>query len=271
MIHYTLGEDAQIFDIDEEPTPSGLYNKIQQTPDVFEGESSYTKISREFEVWKEKYPELVASLNDFPSRIKVAKNGAENELFVVIKKQKLFVHHQLYDAKEGTENHFIKEVEDVLEKIKADKEEPLLPLSNQFWEEYERIKNYQETPKNTKPAPDNNLQTRAINVLRHFLKIGDNQTVTLMKPFARMLLEDLLDYGTLSDYTIRRIANIDIEKNFTKAVDELKSIEKELGSDYLYKEKQRISDLSKEIIIAIENRKTNELPTQITYNDNISK
>jgi len=271
MIHYTLGEDAQIFDIDEEPTPSGLYNKIQQTPDVFEGESSYTKISREFEVWKEKYPDLVASLNDFPSRIKVAKNGAENELFVVIKKQKLFVHHQLYDAKEGTENHFIKEVEDVLEKIKADKEEPLLPLSNQFWEEYERIKNYQETPKNTKPAPDNNLQTRAINVLRHFLKIGDNQTVTLMKPFARMLLEDLLDYGTLSDYTIRRIANIDIEKNFTKAVDELKSIEKELGSDYLYKEKQRISDLSKEIIIAIENRKTNELPTQITYNDNISK
>jgi len=271
MIHNTLGEDAKIFDIDEEPTPSGLYNKILQSPDAIEGESSYTKISKEFEAWKEKYPDMVASLKNFPSRIKVAKDGAENELFVVIKKQKLFVHQQLYDAKEGSENHFIKEVEDILEKIKADINEPPLPLSNQFWEEYEKIKNYQENPKNYKPIPDNNLQTRAINVLRNFLKINDNQSVTILKPFVRMLLEDLLDYGTLSDYTIRRIANIDIDKNFTKAVDELKSIEKELGSDYLYKEKQRISDVSKEIIIAIENKKTNELPTQNTFNDNISK
>ncbi|HOK35877.1 MAG TPA: helicase-related protein [Paludibacteraceae bacterium] len=271
MIHNTLGEDAKIFDIDEEPTPSGLYNKIQQSPDSLEGESSYTKISKEFEAWKEKYPDMVASLKDFPSRIKVAKENTENELFVVIKKQKLFVHHQLYDAKEGSENHFIKEVEDVLEKIKADKNELPLPLSNQFWEEYETIKNYQENPKNNKPNPENSLQNKAIIVLRNLLAINDNFQVTLLKPFVRMLLEDLLDYGTLSDYTIRRIANIDIEKNFTKAVDELKSIEKGLGSDYLYKEKQRISDFSKEIIIAIENRKTNELPTQNTFNDNISK
>jgi len=144
-------------------------------------------------------------------------------------------------------------------------------LSNQFWEEYETIKNYQENPKNNKPNPENSLQNKAIIVLRNLLAINDNFQVTLLKPFVRMLLEDLLDYGTLSDYTIRRIANIDIEKNFTKAVDELKSIEKGLGSDYLYKEKQRISDFSKEIIIAIENRKTNELPTQNTFNDNISK
>ena len=256
MIHNTLGEDAKIFDIDEEPTPSGLYNKIQQSPDSLEGESSYTKISKEFEAWKEKYPDIVASLKNFPSRIKVAKEDTENELFVVIKKQKLFVHHQLYDVTEGSENHFIKEVEDVLEKIKADKNEPSLPLSNQFWEEYETIKNYQENQKNNKPIPENTLQKKAIIVLRNLLAINDNFQVTLLKPFVRMLLEDLLDYGTLSDYTIRRIANIDIEKNFTKAVDELKFIEKELGNDYLYKEKQRISDLSKEIIIAIENRKT---------------
>jgi len=187
------------------------------------------------------------------------------------KKQKLFVHHQLYDVKEGSENHFIKEVEDVLKKIKADKNEPSLPLSNQFWEEYETIKNYQENQKNNKPIPENTLQKKAIIVLRNLLAINDNFQVTLLKPFVRMLLEDLLDYGTLSDYTIRRISNIDIEKNFTKAVDELKSIEKELGNDYLYKEKQRISDLSKEIIIAIENKKTNELPTKNTFNDNISK
>ena len=71
-----------------------------------------------------------------------------------------------------------------------------------------------------------------------------------------MLLEDLLDYGTLSQYTLRRISNIDIKKNLAKGINELKALEEELGSDYLYKEKRRISQLSKEIIVAIENRKT---------------
>ncbi|NMB50618.1 MAG: DEAD/DEAH box helicase family protein, partial [Bacteroidales bacterium] len=257
MIHNTLGEDAKIFNIDEEPTPSGLYSKIQRHPDYLEGESPYTKISKEFEALKEKYPDIVASLNDFPSRIKVAKENTENELFVVVKKQKLFVHHQLYDVNEEDKNHSIEDVEDVLDKIKADKNEPLLPLSNRFWEEYETIKNYStNNKKNNKPLPENTLQTKAIIVLRSLLEVKDNPHITLLKPFIRMLLEDLLDYGTLSQYTLRRISNIDIKKNLAKGINELKALEEELGSDYLYKEKQRISQLSKEIIVAIENRKT---------------
>lgn len=259
MIHNTLGEDAKIFDIDEEPTPSGLYAKIQQNPDYFEGESTYTKISKEFEALKEKYPNIIASLNDFPLRIKVAKENTENELFVVIKKQKLFVHHRLYNVSEGVENHLIEDVEDVLEKIKADESEPLLPLSNCFWEEYETIKNYNvNNKKNNKPLPENTLQNKAIIILRNLLAVNDNRRITLLKPFIRILLEDLLDYGTLSEYTIRRIANIDIKNNFEKSINELKALERELGTNYLYEEKQRIARLSKEIIIAIENRKTDQ-------------
>jgi len=44
LIHNALGEDAKIFDIDEEPLPSGLYKRIQQNPDSIESESFYTKI-----------------------------------------------------------------------------------------------------------------------------------------------------------------------------------------------------------------------------------
>ena len=73
-----------------------------------------------------------------------------------------------------------------------------------------------------------------------------------------MLLEDILDYGTLSDYTLRRISNINIDKNPSKAIKELASLQKELGRNYLYDEKNRIKDLTKEIIIAIENQKPNE-------------
>jgi superfamily II DNA/RNA helicase len=49
LIHNTLGEDAKIFDIDEEPTPAGLYEKVQQNPDTIEEESFYTKALKEFE------------------------------------------------------------------------------------------------------------------------------------------------------------------------------------------------------------------------------
>ncbi|MCX8034657.1 MAG: helicase C-terminal domain-containing protein, partial [Thermodesulfovibrio sp.] len=57
MIHNTLGEDAKIFAPDEEPTPSGLYLKIQQNPEELEGESFITKIIKEYEEIKTKYPE----------------------------------------------------------------------------------------------------------------------------------------------------------------------------------------------------------------------
>ena len=73
----------------------------------------------------------------------------------------------------------------------------------------------------------------------------------------RALREDIIDYGTLSDYTMRRIANLENidDANRKKSVKEILSLKDELGKDYLQKEKDRQKDLSKEIIIAIENQK----------------
>jgi len=68
-----------------------------------------------------------------------------------------------------------------------------------------------------------------------------------------MLLEDILDYGTLPDYTLRRIANLD-PKNIASILKEIERLRKTLGDDYLYREKDRLTELTKEIIIAIENR-----------------
>ncbi|GAB6283199.1 MAG: helicase-related protein [Ignavibacterium sp.] len=271
LIHNALGEDAKIFDIDEEPSPSGLYSKVQQNPEFLEGESFYTKVLKDYETIKEQYPELIKSLEKFPPRIKVAKKYSENELLVVIKKQRLFVHHRLYDAEEGSGNHFIKGLEDVYEKVKADKEEPAQQLSKRFWDDYEEVKNYREKGKAN--VTEHSLQQKAINNLKYLLSVktqnfasqkfasqnfssqGFEHQLTEMKPFIRMLLEDILDYGTLSDYTLRRISNLNFDKYPDKTIRELMSLKKELGSNYLYEEKQRIVDLSKEIIIAIENQK----------------
>ena len=256
LIHNALGEDAKIFDIDEEPTPSGLYNKVQQNPDFMEAESFYTNALKDFESIKENYPELIASLANFPPRIKVAKKYSNNELLAVIKKQRLFVHHRLYDAEDGTNNHFIKSLEEVYEKIKAEKDEPALSLTDRFWDDYEIIKNYKEMGKaSRKGGTENSLQQKSINNLKYLLRVNSTETLTEFKPFIRMLLEDILDYGTLSDFTLRRISNINIDKNPSKAIKELSGLQKELGRNYLYDEKNRIKDLTKEIIIAIENQK----------------
>ena len=77
------------------------------------------------------------------------------------------------------------------------------------------------------------------------------------KDFLRTLREDILDYGTLSDFTLRRIANLETmdEAKQKRATAEIIALKKELGGDYLQKEKARQKDLSKEIIIAIENQK----------------
>jgi len=66
--------------------------------------------------------------------------------------------------------------------------------------------------------------------------------------FLHTLLEDLIDYGTLSDYTLRRIAALE-------TADKIAALMSELGIDYLEKEKIKLRALNREIIVAIENRK----------------
>ena len=78
-----------------------------------------------------------------------------------------------------------------------------------------------------------------------------------VKDFLKVLLEDIADYGTLSDYTLRRVANLEggTEEKLKKSLKEIEALKNELGADYMEKEKARQKDLTKEIIVAIENKK----------------
>jgi len=101
-IHNILGEDAKIFDIDEVPTPSGLYDKLKQNPDYLEQESFYTNILKEYEQIKNNFPEMITSFDNLPRRIKVAKRGMENELLVFIKKFGLYISYANYSTNNKT-------------------------------------------------------------------------------------------------------------------------------------------------------------------------
>ena len=254
LIHNTLGEDAKIFDIDEEPSPAKLYERIQQNPETLEGQSFYTKLLQDFIKIKEKYPDLIQALDKFPPRVKVAKKYNENELLVFIKKGRLYIHCAKYNEDDKPEYGQIT-FEDVLDKIACLPEEIPLNLSPKFWDVYEEIKNFRDS--RSVPISEKSLEQQAINNLKTFLSKIQDDRIFEYKDFLRTLLEDILDYGTLPDYTLRRIANLESsdEKKIERSIREIKLLKEELGEDYLEQEKSRQKDLTKEIIVAIENQK----------------
>ena len=252
LIHNVLGEDSKIFDIDEEPTPAGLYERVQQNPDKLEEESFYTKALNEYERIKKVNPELIESLKNFPARVKVAKNSKENELLVFFKKGRLYIHGIAYEnGAEGAP--YQTTFEDVFEKIVCEKDEAKLDLSNDFWKYYEQVKNYKEYQSG--PISDQSLEQKALFNIKT-ITANPWQDVLPHLDFIRTLREDILDYGTLPDYTLRRIANMETvnDADKKKTVDEITALKQELGEDYLQKEKDRQKDIEKEIIIAIENQ-----------------
>jgi len=250
LIHHTLGEDSKIFDIEEEPTPSGLYDKIRQNPDLAEEESFYVRTLNEYEKLKKQYPEIIKKLDNCPPRVKVAKRYKEDELLVFIKKGRLYVRCVNYG------DNKVRDVvmEDVLEKIRCSKDEKSLNWNtDRFWGAYEMVKEFKEK---AAPLSDQSLEQKALNNLKTFIDKIQVEEIMPHKDFLRILREDILYYGTLPDYTLRRLANLEAsdERKIKKAADEISMIRNRLGDNYLLKEKDKKEKLDKEIIIAIENQ-----------------
>ena len=114
-------------------------------------------------------------------------------------------------------------------------------------------KNYKEYQSG--PISDQSLEQKALFNIKT-ITANPWQDVLPHLDFIRTLREDILDYGTLPDYTLRRIANMETvnDAGKKKTVDEITALKQELGEDYLQKEKDRQKDIEKEIIIAIENQ-----------------
>jgi hypothetical protein len=252
LIHSALGEDAKIFDEKEEPTPAGLYKRIQQNPDELEEESFYNKALRELIKIKKEHPEILGNLENYPPRVKVAKPFTEDELLVFFKKGRMYVAALPYT--EEKPNPEPKSFEEVFDKVRCTPEEKGLPLSEKFWTAYEAVKNHK--PYMPGATSEQSLEQRALIKLNHL--INNVQTPELMpyKDLLRTLREDILHYGTQSEYALRRISNFSgDEKKISGTVDEIRQLQKELGRDYLARAIAGQKKLQKDIIIAIENQK----------------
>lgn len=252
LIHSVLGEDAKIFDIDEKPTPAKLYQRIMTNPEETEEESFQTKIRLAYDKIAKNHSEVIERMKEMPSRVKVAKSREEYLLSVFIKKGLGFYVRTTIDGKEIEEPSF----EDVYHKIECPKNEKRKELGPLFWDNYQKVKEFKQQ---IRQAPGEiSLENRARNNLNTLLKnppAGFDKYLS----FARTLLGDIIDYKTLSDFTLRRITNLKTadptEKDIDKILSEFEKLKADLGEDYLDKIKIKLGNMQSEVIVAIENIK----------------
>ena len=251
LIHNTLGEDAKIFEPDEEPTASKLFKRIMENPDNLEEESFQTKIRQMYAEISASSPEVIKRINELPPRVKVAKHFKESNLVVFIRKGLGLFTRGVFGGENKPEEIIF---ENTIEHIECTKEEPPLPLSELFWENYYAAKEFRESPGT--PTSEISIEKKALNNVTTLLKSTLPEIEPLL-PFLRELREDILDYKTLSDYTLRRLANLNsTTKDTTKmrtVIGELERLKEQLGENYLEKVKKKLSGVGTEVIIAVEN------------------
>lgn len=255
LIHNTLGEDAKIFAPEETPSSAELFKRINRNPEEEEEESLLTTIRKEFYAIKEKYPDIVNGLADFPARVKTAKTGEQDQLLVFRRKGlQLFIHSVPDTANEKLEVRPLM-IEEALPYIRCQPDTPREPLSSRFWTAYEKIKSFREQI--IMPRSEQSLLAKAQSNLnsacqRHAADLEE------YLPFIQMLLRDLKEYQTLPKYTLRRLTVVEmngkvLQKGLERFRAELETIRRCLGEDYLERIEQRVKDFRSEIIIAVEN------------------
>jgi superfamily II DNA or RNA helicase len=255
LIHSSLGEDAKMFDQEEEPTASGLYNKLNQNPDEGGEINTSTHIRNTYAAIEEKYPEVIKKISNLPTRVKTAKAFEKYQLNV-LRKKGLSLFAQIIEKEEDA-NSSIKEVtfEELLGNTQCEFEENKLPLSKDFWSNYENIKTFKPNYKTGRS--DIALESKALENLKVYLKILSGNEESLAK-FVKMLIKDLKKYHTLSVRTLGRLGRKSItkdssEKEIKALTNEITWVRNHFGDDYLDRILKRVDKQKNEVIIAVEN------------------
>jgi len=248
LIHNTLGEDAKIFSVDETPTPSDLFKRVNANPEDEQEQSTLTRVRRLFFEIQSKYPELVERIKELPARVKTAKVFSQNQLLVFRRKGLGLFIQSVDDTTQEKLEVRSSLFEEALPLIECEVDEPRLNLSPYFWKSYEAIKSHRDVQR--VPKSESSVETKAFNNLQSALHNFKDELEEFI-PFIRILIEDLRDYKTLPKSTLRRFANV--KPGSANFKNELQEVKINLGEDYLEIIKKRLGTLKSEVIIAIEN------------------
>ena len=255
IIHTTLGEDAKIFDVDETPSPSELFKRVNRNPDDEENESMLTRVRQIFEEIQAAHPDVVERVAQFPARVKTAKAADANQLVVFRRKGLGFFIQGVDDTFAETLSVASLFFEDALPWVACPSDEARRPLSMQFWPAYQAIKEHRDVLR--VPKSENSLEVKAQNNLQSALRFYKEELGDYLS-FVHVLIRDLREYKTLPKFTLRRLTTVNLGPDDPAAIQEFKRelnfLRNYLGADYLEIVEQRLGSMKSEIIIAVENQ-----------------
>ncbi|MCF7837429.1 MAG: helicase [Candidatus Marinimicrobia bacterium] len=225
LIHSTIGEDLQLLDPDEEPTAAGLFQRVNTDPDEHEGESFLTTAQRELRRLSHAHPEALERIAQLPPRVKTASRHAPQGIYFFRRRGAA-----LFTLRHADDTIVPATVEEGLEAIRCEPDEPRVAFGDDFWPKYDNLCAYTRPAEQETPASQSWV-SRARNQLAALLPTSSENR----RQFIDLLIEDIQYFGTLSELTLRKIAKPDIAtpeglRAIEKLVDTLKG---ELGPDYL--------------------------------------
>ncbi|MBS9768035.1 MAG: SWF/SNF helicase family protein, partial [Flavobacteriaceae bacterium] len=252
LIHNALGEDAKIFEADEEPTASGLFSKMSKNPEDNEDLSTITVVRNDYQEIKEQHPEIIERISDLPNRTKTAKDFSENNV-VVLRKKGMSLFSLLHKYDEEKAKPIEQSFDDFIPFVKCEYDEKRLKLNSDFWKSYEEIKAY--TPKYNTGKSDIALENKAVSSLKTLLKQHKNELDEELIVFVNTLLKDIKKYKTLPKYTLRDLVLPTGKNASKKLIENIKDLKRKLGADYLDLILSRVKNLEEDVIIAVGNLK----------------
>lgn len=242
LIHSALGEDSKIFEMDESPSEAKLYERLTVNPETLETESFHTRVRTKHAQILENHPEYADRLQIRPKRLKCAVKAGKENLFVFVNQNGLKV-FEATGVNEGVDVQ-IRSLEEVFDQVIENiSGEPADWDTTSFWIKYDAALNF--VPESRSKGLDNSLEAKARLRLDNLKKqqAPSNELAT----FVRTLREDLLQFGTLPDFTLRRISTAQDWESIIQLMHEL-------GPNYLLESKNVVLDHHREIVVAIENR-----------------
>ncbi|NMA46112.1 MAG: helicase [Lentisphaerae bacterium] len=258
MIHNTIGEDAQIFDIDETPEASSLFRKLQENPEDSEEESFLTSVKKAYHSMLEQHPGIAERLQRLPCRVKTARAGDHNALYLFKRKGLgLFtIYVPIIDNVERLRAESTS-MEEAFAAIQCEFAEPRLELSEDFWEAYDAAKvGLDQFGSRHQGGDSRSMRVRALSNIAaaQSLLHGEQSPAVAFMPTLRQAIDR---FGALSDFTLRRLGRFELKNDaqLKKFLEQVEQLRQKLGDDYLAKLTKQSANSRSEIIVAIETRK----------------
>jgi superfamily II DNA or RNA helicase len=250
LIHSTIGEDVQILAPDEEPTPAGLFQRVNTDPEAQEGESFLTKAQRELRRLSQAHPELLERIAQLPPRVKTASRRTPAGVYFFRRRGAA-----LFTLLHTPDSVTPITVEEGIDAIRCDPDEPRVDFSTAFWPKYGNLCTYTRPADQEQPASQSWV-TRARMQLASLLPTVPETG----RPFIELLIEDIQYFGTLSERTLRKIAKPDIAtpEGLHEIGKTLAALKGELGPDYLSSYKR--TGVDDQVIITVEQQQHPSLP-----------